>query len=85
MYRVITVKHAERIYSCKRHVFLDSVSTCRRYGVATISRFLKIYVSFAKEPYKRDDILQKIRLFRFSQHVLKGWVCVENKGVLRLP
>ena len=29
------------------------------YGVATISRLLKIYVSFAKEPYKRDYILQK--------------------------
>ena len=34
-----------------------------RYGVATISRLLKIisklYVSFAKELYKRDYILQK--------------------------
>jgi len=30
-----------------------------RYGVATISRLLKIQVSFAKEPSKRDDILQK--------------------------
>ena len=29
------------------------------YGVATISRLVKIIVSFAKEPYKRDDILQK--------------------------
>ena len=29
------------------------------YGVATIRRLLKISVSFAKEPYKRDDILQK--------------------------
>jgi len=27
--------------------------------VATISRLLKIYVSCAKEPYKRDYILQK--------------------------
>jgi len=29
------------------------------YGVATISRLLNIVVSFAKEPYKRDDVLQK--------------------------
>jgi len=28
-------------------------------GVATISGLLQIQVSFAKEPYKRDDILQK--------------------------
>jgi len=29
------------------------------YGVATSSRLLKLQVSFAKEPYERDDILQK--------------------------
>jgi len=29
-----------------------------QYGEATISRLLKSNVSFAKEPYKRDDILQ---------------------------
>jgi len=29
------------------------------YGVGKISRLLKIWVSFAKEPYKRDYILQK--------------------------
>jgi len=29
-----------------------------RYGVATIGRLLKI-ISVAKEPYKRDFILQK--------------------------
>jgi len=29
------------------------------YGVATISRLLKIVGLFAKEPYKRDNILQK--------------------------
>ena len=33
-------------------------SRCRPC-VATISRLLKLQVSFAKEPYKRDDILQK--------------------------
>jgi len=31
----------------------------RRYGVAVTSRILKLQVSFAKETYKRDDILQK--------------------------
>jgi len=32
----------------------------KTYGVATISRLLKIITSsFAKEPYKRDCILQK--------------------------
>jgi len=30
-----------------------------RYGVATNSRLLQIIGLFAKEPYKRDDILQK--------------------------
>jgi len=35
------------------------VSAVRDYGVATISRFLKLQVSFAKEPYKIDYILQK--------------------------
>ena len=29
------------------------------YGVATISRLLKLKVSFVKEPYKTDYILQK--------------------------
>ena len=29
------------------------------YGVATISRLLKMIGLFGKEPYKRDDILQK--------------------------
>jgi len=30
-----------------------------RYGVAYVSRIDKLYVSFAKEPYKRDYILPK--------------------------
>ena len=30
------------------------------YGVATVSRIDKLYVSLTKEPYKRNDILQKI-------------------------
>jgi len=38
----------------------DLCSNAQHYGVATISRRLKnIYVTFAKEPYKTDDILQK--------------------------
>jgi len=32
------------------------------YGMATISRLLKIEVFFAKEPYKTGDILQKRRI-----------------------
>jgi len=38
---------------------LERAQSAFRYGVATISRLLKLQVSFAKEPYKRDDILQK--------------------------
>jgi len=29
------------------------------YGVGVISKIDKLYVTFAKEPYERDDILQK--------------------------
>ena len=36
------------------------------YGVGTMSRSLKLYVSFAKEPYERDDILQKRRIISRS-------------------
>jgi len=32
---------------------------CDSYGVAAVTRLLKMIGSFAKEPYKRDDILQK--------------------------
>jgi len=34
------------------------------YGVSLVSRIDKIIVSFAKEPYKRDDILQKRHNFK---------------------
>jgi len=40
------------------HIYLPG-----QYGVASISRLLKIIVSFAKEPYKRDQILQKRPIF----------------------
>ena len=32
------------------------------YGVAMIRGSLKVHVSFAKKPYKRDDILQKTQV-----------------------
>jgi len=46
---------------CSTWTILTSthVPACLPYGVATISRLLKMIVSFAKEPYKRDYILQK--------------------------
>ena len=36
----------------------DVLAYWNRYGVASICRLLKLYVSFAKEPFKRDDILR---------------------------
>jgi len=41
------------------HVFMYQYAY---YGVATISSPLKWYVSFAKQPYKRDNMLQKRRI-----------------------
>jgi len=38
---------------------IDTVPRSNRYGVATISRLSKFQVSFVKEHYKRDYILQK--------------------------
>ena len=38
---------------------LDAFMYARWYGVATIRRLQKLLVSFAKEPYKTDYILQK--------------------------
>jgi len=43
----------------ERLLDLLQLLTTQRYGVATLSRLLKIQVSFAKELYKRDYILQK--------------------------
>jgi len=43
---------------------------CLIYGVATISRLLKLHVSFAKEPYKRDYILQKRPIHNRVRHTL---------------
>ena len=46
------------------------------YGVATISRLLKITGLFTKEPYKRDDILQKRHLIlRSLLIVATPYVC----------
>jgi len=40
------------------------------YGVATISRLLKITGLFCKEPYKRDYILQKRPMLLRSLHIV---------------
>ena len=40
------------------HTRINTVFTVFYYGVASISRLLKSICLFAKEPYKRDDILQ---------------------------
>jgi len=63
------------------------------YGVATMSRLLKIKVSFAKEPYCRDDILQKrpiilrgllivatpyLYTYYYKYHSLLLCICVSN-------
>jgi len=46
--------------NCLRHITIRKYSyTHSLYGVATISRLLNLYLSLVKEPYKRDDILQK--------------------------
>jgi len=39
--------------------FLRAQGTGEHFGVATLIGSLKLQVSFAKEPYKRDYILQK--------------------------
>jgi len=41
-----------------RKIYFLHLCRCQ-YGVAFVSRIDKIMGSFAKEPYKRDDILQK--------------------------
>jgi len=49
------------VVSCYNQV--ESVVVCysvlQYLDMALVSRLLKLQVSFAKEPYKRDDILQK--------------------------
>ena len=44
------------VHMCTRQ-HLVAAKNC--YGMACSSRLLKLQVSFAKEPYERDDILQK--------------------------
>jgi len=49
-------------YACIWRMHAYSVSTCviyTWYGVLCLVGSIKLYVSFAKEPYKRDNILQK--------------------------
>ena len=50
------------------------VSAVCDYGVATIIRFLKLQVSFAKEPYKIDYILHANRSLLCAKRSL---LCVE--------
>jgi len=45
-----------------------AISVIMGYGVATISRLLKIGGLFCKEPYKRDFILQKRPIIARSLH-----------------
>jgi len=50
------------MYTCAftRNVYIQAVSesTCIM-GWLRLVGFLKVYVSFAKEPYQRDNVLQK--------------------------
>jgi len=47
------------LYTCKHvHTMLCKVSTSTGMGWLPLVGSLKLQVSFAKEPYKRDDILQ---------------------------
>jgi len=61
-----------------------------QYGVASVSRIDKIQVSFAKEPYKRDHVLQKrqvilsIRLTVAPHVALPGELGQHDTGYLRV-
>ena len=47
------------VFVCVVHRYTHGLTLSSQYGVATISRLLEITVSLAKEPYKRDYILEK--------------------------
>jgi len=55
VYSHIDIAHLCHIYT---HTCVIVSNGYWMYGKASISRLLKIRVSFSKEPYKRDDILQ---------------------------
>jgi len=53
--------YAHTLYG--RFVYWHPMYDAASYGgVASVSRIIKLQVSFAKEPYKRDDILQERRI-----------------------
>ena len=55
--------HACTVRTCTRHTHVQSYTyanaSCICMGWLRLVGSLKLQVSFAKEPYKRDDILQK--------------------------
>jgi len=55
------IRHGTHMSDTSYQVSYHVSYTC--YGVASISRLLKIIGLFCKEPYKRDDILQKRPMF----------------------
>jgi len=53
----------KHIYTCMYWKIVPQFSTVLVYmGWLQLAAPLKLYVSFAKEPYKSDDILQKRRI-----------------------
>jgi len=66
----ITITHCNVLH-------IEKIAMC--YGVASISRHLKIIVSFAKETYKRDDILQKRPI------ILRSLLIVATPYAILLP
>ena len=56
-HRYVQITYVNQIDTTYVHIQANDIPGV--YGVATISRLLKIKVFFAKEPYKRDYILQK--------------------------
>jgi len=54
-------------------------------GWLVLAGFLKSYVSFAKEPYKRDDILQKRPMILRSLLIVAiPYLAKEPRGVNRV-
>ena len=52
-----------------------------KYGVATVSRSIKLQVSFAKEPYKRGNILQKRPINWKSLLIALEWLYILHSAV----
>ena len=62
----ITNLHTYNKYNTYLYFFFPLSLLARRYKSTQSVGSLKLYVSFAKEPYKRDDILQKRPILRYS-------------------